>query len=117
MRIAQWGEMTEDFLQRLRQATVRRCKEWRTPTDDLGYLTVDFVGEVSELALTIKKLLRERHGMVGSRATMQDVADQVSDVMASLDQLCHHLGIDIEEVTRDKFNRMSERYNLQTRLT
>jgi NTP pyrophosphatase (non-canonical NTP hydrolase) len=54
--------------------------------------------------------------MVGSRATLADVAGEIGDVIASLDQLCHHLGIDIEEVTRDKFNRVSERHNLQTRL-
>jgi NTP pyrophosphatase (non-canonical NTP hydrolase) len=91
-------------------------REWNTPVDDLGYLIVDAVGEMGELTSACKKILREREGMVGSRATLADVAGEIGDVIASLDQLCHHLGIDIEEVTRDKFNRVSERHNLQTRL-
>jgi NTP pyrophosphatase (non-canonical NTP hydrolase) len=65
---------------------------------------------------TIKKLERERHGMVGSRATLDDLEHGLRLVQfdATLLARCH--GIDLKAAVANKFNHTSVKYGLTTRM-
>lgn len=103
------------FLKRLRAANVTRSVEW----GDKGilYRTVEFAGESGELCNVVKKLEREDAGLVGSRASLLQLREEIGDVLITLDRIAAHYGVDLEEATRDKFNATSEKYGLITRVS
>lgn len=94
------------MLERLRRANVQRCKEsfptcadW-TANDWMTALT----GEVGEAANYLKKQ-RRGDGIDYS----QEIANELADVVCYVDLLAAHLGIDLEEAVRSKFNEVSDR--------
>jgi NTP pyrophosphatase (non-canonical NTP hydrolase) len=126
----------------LRQANNTRQEEWPgNDKIDLGFRVIEVGGESGEamaeladlltnaiLGLRVasktgdvlekaKKTLRAERGIKGSTATLEDVADEMADAIISLDLLAADMGIDLGEAVARKFNRTSEKYGLQTRLT
>jgi NTP pyrophosphatase (non-canonical NTP hydrolase) len=101
----------------LRTANVQRQREW-DPTNSvsLEYRGNELAGEVGEACNVIKKIVRERLGIRGSRATQADLADELADVIICVDLIAAHEGIDLCAAVRNKFNYTSFRYNLKTRL-
>lgn len=99
----------------LREANLRRQQEW-DPNDEitLEYRGNELAGEVGEACNVIKKLARERIGIRGSRATKEQLAEELFDVIICVDLIAMQAGIDLENV-RDKFNATSEKYSLLTR--
>jgi NTP pyrophosphatase (non-canonical NTP hydrolase) len=73
-------------------------------------------GETGELMEAIKKFLRGMRGIKGSTASLADIAEEMGDVLVSLDLLANMLGIDLGNAVRHKFNKTSEKYDLSTRL-
>jgi NTP pyrophosphatase (non-canonical NTP hydrolase) len=73
-------------------------------------------GEAGEACNEIKKLERERLGLVGSRTTLDKVAEELADVIISTDLIAMELGIDLGEAVKNKFNKTSESYGLKTRI-
>lgn len=69
-------------------------------------------GELGELANCLKKIKRGLTPSAVARGkkipTKQDVAKELGDVQSYLDKLAHHLGIDLGQATRDKFNEISD---------
>jgi NTP pyrophosphatase (non-canonical NTP hydrolase) len=118
----------------LRKANSARQKEW--DKDDkigLSYRGNELAGEIGEAferAVDIiligvasgrasnfmKKLDRERLGIRGSRATLEQLAEELADVIICCDLVAMHEGINLEEAVRNKFNATSEKMNLQTRM-
>ncbi len=118
----------------LREANIARNKEW----DAGGKLTKVFrgnelageVGEMLDKALNLivlagavgrlcnvlKKLERERLGLRGSRATAEDLDEEFADIQICLDLVAMDAGVDLGQVTRDKFNATSIKLGLSTRL-
>jgi NTP pyrophosphatase (non-canonical NTP hydrolase) len=101
----------------LRSANVARQEEW----DQDGQITAayrgnELAGEVGEACNVIKKLERERLGILGSRATVEQLADELADVLICADLIAMHYGIDLEAAVARKFNATSEKVGLQTRL-
>ena len=73
----------------LRDANTERQKEW----DAGGYANNpewrmnELAGETGEVCNVLKKLHRERCGVIGSRATKDDLADELADVVICIDLL------------------------------
>lgn len=76
----------------LHKANVARDKEWNPDSVcGLDFWAVELAGEVGEACNIIKKLERERLRMRGSRATVQDLADELSDVIIVTDLMACHI--------------------------
>lgn len=101
----------------LRDANVARQAEW----DAAGQITLTFrgnelAGEVSEACNVIKKLERERLGIAGSRASVEDLAHELADVVICADLIAMGEGIDLQAAVAAKFNLTSEKVGLGSRL-
>jgi NTP pyrophosphatase (non-canonical NTP hydrolase) len=101
----------------LRLANATRQREW-DPDDSitLAYRGNELAGEVGEACNVVKKLERERLGVRGSRATAQQLAEELADVVICVDLIAMHVGIDLADAVRRKFNATSEKYGLRTLL-
>lgn len=102
----------------LRVANKLRDAEW----DSGGALSLSFkgnelAGEVGELCNVIKKLERERLGLVGSRATKEQAEEELADVVICMDLIAMHLGVDLGAAVAKKFNATSRKYGLTTRVS
>ena len=103
-----------EFLQQLRVNNAERQKLWDPDNVlDLSFKALEFSGEAGELASKVKKLVRQELGVVGSRINMAEIEEEVADVLITLDLLCSKLNIDIEKVTKDKFNTVSRKNNFE----
>lgn len=101
----------------LRAANIARQAEW----DERGAITLAFRGnelggEAGEVQNVIKKIERERMGIRGSRASVDDLADELADVIICCDLIAMAEGIDLGLAIERKFNATSEKYGLATRL-
>jgi NTP pyrophosphatase (non-canonical NTP hydrolase) len=102
----------------LREANEARQVEWTggqkvTPL----FRATELAGEVGEACNVVKKLERERAGWRGSRATLEQLADELADVIICADLLAMSEGIDLDAAVARKFNATSEKVGLRTRLT
>lgn len=97
----------------LRAANTTRQAEW-DPTNaiTLEYRGNELAGEVGEACNIIKKLARERLGLKGSRATKEQLADELADIVICTDLIAMDMGIDLDKAVREKFNRTSEKLGL-----
>jgi NTP pyrophosphatase (non-canonical NTP hydrolase) len=104
-------------LERLRAANTERQREW-DPSDEitLAYRGNELAGEVGEACNVLKKLERERIGIRGSRATKEQLAEELADVLICLDLIAMQAGINLGEATIQKFNATSDKYGLATAL-
>lgn len=107
----------QDFLTELRRASIVRQQEWTgDKVVSMEFRLIEFVGEVGELCNKIKKWLREAMGAVGTRTTLEEIADEMGDAQITLDLLAQKFDINLGEVTRAKFNKTSDKYGLKTKL-
>ena len=101
----------------LRAANEARQVEWDASVKvDGSYKANELAGEVGEACNVVKKLERERLGMKGSRATVQQLEDELGDVLICVDLLAMHYGIDPTAAALRKFNQTSEKVGLRTRV-
>ena len=101
----------------LRAANKARHLEWWNGRPmSLAFRGVELAGETGEACNIIKKLEREGAGAVGTRATMQSLAQELADVVICADLIAMDAGIDLALAVRDKFNATSEKYDLTTRI-
>lgn len=106
-----------NFLHDLAVANQNRSLEW----DPDGKLTpmffaLELAGEVGEICNVVKKLEREALDLRGSRATHQELEDELGDALICLSLLANAFDINLEEVTRKKFNKTSEKLKLDVHL-
>lgn len=102
----------KEFWQALRANNIRRDAKW-DPMHlvDEDFRLFEFIGEFGELCNCIKKQMRERIGLPGSRVTKQDIAEEFADAAITIDLLSmqHNpsfiLGDDLT-VDYDKFYTM-----------
>ncbi|MFN3250102.1 MazG nucleotide pyrophosphohydrolase domain-containing protein [Roseibium album] len=96
----------------------RRCEAkhgFNHPIEDwtLSDWMTATVGEVGEAANIIKKLNRVRDGIPGNRETPEDLraalAEEFADAFTYLDLMAQAAGIDLEQATIDKFEKVSKR--------
>lgn len=101
----------------LREANIARQLEWPgNEKCDLAFRAIEFSEEAGEVAGAIKKYLRGQRGIAGSKMTIGDIADEMGDVLVSLDLVAGMLGINLAKAAANKFNATSEKVGLQTRL-
>jgi NTP pyrophosphatase (non-canonical NTP hydrolase) len=101
----------------LRSANLARQAEWDPSNSiSLSYRGNELAGEVGEACNVIKKLDRERMGIRGSKATREQLAEELADAIICVDLIAAAEGIDLEKAVRDKFNATSEKYGLATKL-
>jgi NTP pyrophosphatase (non-canonical NTP hydrolase) len=105
-----------DFLDQLRFVNESRTLEWGDGLATPSFLAMEFAGEAGELVNVIKKLVRAETSDRGSKATIDDLEDEIGDVLICLDRIACRYGIDIAEVTARKFNKTSIKVNLPQRL-
>ena len=105
------------MFERLRAANLVRQAEWN-PNDkiSLSYRGNELAVEVGRACNIIKKIERERIGVKGSRATTQDLADELADVIICVDLIASRMSIDLARAVQEKFNITSTRYGLKTRI-
>lgn len=101
----------------LRAANVKCQKEWDSDSRiSLTYRACELAGELGEALNVLKKIERENLGLRGSRATVDDLADELADVIICVDLLMMDLDIDMHAAVSKKFNQTSKKYNLKTRM-
>lgn len=106
-------------LTNLRVANVARDQEWNTGSERLSltFRATELAGEVGEACNVIKKLERERIGLVGSRDTKEHLAEELADIVICTDLVAMDAGIDLGAAIAAKFNATSEKNGLATRLS
>ena len=101
----------------LRRCNFERQLEWcPDQKPDLSFRGVELAGEVGEALNIIKKLERERLGWRGSRATVEQLAKELADIVICVDLVAGDLDIDLTAEIEAKFNGTSEANGLSTRL-
>lgn len=101
----------------LQTAHQARQDEWcPDQKPDLSFRGNEMAGETGEACNVIKKLERERLGWRGSRATLDDLADELADVVHTVTLCAIVAGIDLERAVIRKFNATSEKNGLRQRL-
>lgn len=104
-------------LSALRAANTARQREWcPDQVPDLSFRGNELAGEVGEACNVIKKIERERLGWAGSRATKDQLAEELADVLICADLAAMAAGVDLEAALVRKFNATSEKLGLATRL-
>lgn len=99
----------------LRQANLDRASLWDTPAKDaagLSFQSNELAGETGEVCNVVKKLERERFGMVGSTDTVEHLAEELADVIICADLIAMKMGIDLYAAVCQKFNATSRKNNL-----
>lgn len=102
----------------LRAANKARDAEWVTGGAklSLAFRGNELAGEIGEACNVIKKLERESLGLVGSRATVEDLAEELADGVICIDLIAMDLGIDLGPTIVGKFNGTSLKRGLKTML-
>lgn len=102
----------------LQEANVARDKEWNTTGEKLPltFRATELAGEVGEACNVIKKLERERLGIVGSRDTVEHLAEELADVVICAYLVAMDTGIDLDKEVAKKFNATSAKNGFKTRM-
>lgn len=105
-------------LEQLRHANEKRHQEWCNGQQiDLSFRGNELAGETGEACNVIKKLERIRLGLRGSKATVDDLAEELSDIIICVDLIAMDLNIDLGQAVKNKFNKTSEKYGLNTKIS
>lgn len=113
-----------NFLKELRHKNEDREIEWLEGykpyfVEDILFRSNELVDECGEVAGAIKKLVRAEWGMPGGieyEPARGMIEEELADVLISLDRIASFLGIDLEEGTRKKFNKTSDKHGFKTKL-
>ena len=90
------------------QQQSRQTARYPDAGNNLIYPTLGLTGEAGEVADKVKKLIRDRGGVVDERFT-EDVALELGDVLWYVAQLAQELGYDLEEVAAANLDKLSSR--------
>lgn len=106
-----------DFLDKLIEANHLRDAEMtggKTDVFSLSFRGNELAGEVGEACNILKKLDREKMGIVGSRASPESLAEELGDIIICVALIAMDLNIDLRSATAKKFNKTSSERNLKT---
>lgn len=99
----------------LRQANIIRQQEWDPEgVFSPSFRAVELAGEVGEACNVVKKLEREALGKPGSRASIDDLAQELADIIICTDLLAMSFDINLQEAIIKKFNATSKKLGLKT---
>lgn len=101
------------YYKNLYQANVERNKQWDAGGKiDLSFRGNELAGEAGEACNVIKKLERERLGLVGSRDTVEHLVEELCDVVICTYLIAMAVGVDITPHIAKKFNDTSRKRGL-----
>ncbi len=108
----------------LRRVNATRVQKWHPP-GSIPWSSSDWsnamCGEAGETANKIKKIRRHETGCVNDgdppiEVLKTQAVEEMADTVIYLDLLALHLGMDLGEAVRNKFNKTSERFGFPERL-
>ncbi len=100
-------------LKELREANIERDKEWNpNKLLSLSFRGNELGGECGEAQNIIKKLDRELLGLRGSRATKEQLAEELADIIICVDLIAMELAINLSYAVIEKFNATSYKQKL-----
>jgi len=106
-----------DFLRELRRANIARDKEWNPDKLlSLSFRGNELGGEIGEAQNIIKKLEREKLGLIGSRSDPDKLAEELADGIICIDLIAMEFGIDLVDAIIKKFNKTSSERGLRIML-
>lgn len=112
-----------DSIREISKVNLARCVRWHPAginSWSLSDWAVALSGEVGELCNVIKKLNRERDGLVGNKERYNELCmslqKELADVYLYLDLLAQAAGMDLSSAIAHKFNEVSVRNGFPERL-
>lgn len=104
------------FIKDFSEANRVRQLEWDTGTEkvSLSFRGLELAGEVGEACNIMKKLERERMGLIGSNSNVESLAEELADVLICVELIALQFGLDMDREKRLKFNKTSNKYGLNT---
>ena len=103
------------FYKTLRDANAVRQREWDSKDEiTLSYRGNEMAGEAGEACNVIKKIERERLGIKGSRASLEELAEELADVVICADLIAMSEGINLDRAVAEKFNKTTSKVGLTT---
>ena len=107
---------SNDSLTRLRKSNQARHAEWSKGKEiSIDFRAMEVGGEAGEVLNEVKKLSRERMGILGSKSSPEKLAEEIADVIISIDLLAMEFNIDLALAVQKKFDATSEKYGLKSR--
>lgn len=80
---------------------------------NLYYPTLGLCGEAGEVAEKIKKILRDKEGIVSAEAVTA-IVKELGDVLWYIAALCTELGVNMEEVAERNIQKLNARHEKGT---
>ena len=99
--------MIDDSLNRYQQES-RKTWGYVPMNHPIVYPTMGFVNEVEELAGKIKKIFRDKAGVIGE-AELEALKGELGDVLWYLAQICTELDLTLEEVAEANLEKLFSR--------
>lgn len=90
------------------QKESRRTALYPNRDNNFIYPTLGLTGESGEVAEKIKKVLRDKNGIV-DEATKKEIAKELGDVLWYLTQIGSELGISLDDVATDNIKKLFSR--------
>jgi NTP pyrophosphatase (non-canonical NTP hydrolase) len=77
-------------------------------TDALTYVSLGLVGEAGEIANKVKKILRDKGGVVTEDDTLE-LSKELGDVLWYLARLADEIGYPLEYIAQSNVNKLADR--------
>jgi len=90
------------------QKTSRETAIYPNKDNDFIYPTLGLVGEAGEIAEKIKKVLRDKKGIIDEE-TQKELSKELGDVLWYLSQLSTELGLSLEEIAELNISKLQSR--------
>lgn len=105
-----------NFLQNLRKADLARDTEMTGGKKkfSLSFRGNELAGEVGEACNILKKLDREQLGIIGSKATPEQLLEELADIIICVDLIAMEFDFNLQIAISKKFNKTSSERNLKT---
>lgn len=103
----------------LRRVNLSRANRWHKNGLEEWSLSdwcVALAGEVGELCNEVKKLNRERDSIEQSSKRRINIAEELADIQLYLDLVAQRAGVNLEDATIVKFNKVSKEMSFPERL-
>ena len=84
---------------------------------ELAEVVLKLIIAIGKVENIVKKRERGRLGLPGSTATMEELAHELCDVLMYADLLANKVGIELDVAIIDKFNYVSNKYGMKTKLS
>lgn len=110
-------------LRALSAANQARQDAWPGGSEiDLAFVGLEIGEEAGEVQGAVKKIIRHRKSIAGNKGyseadLLQKFKDEAADLFINLSRMCNELGVDPDEMIRDKFNRKSTDVGVDVFLT